>query len=90
MTNCTFTSCTDTEPITGYPDQPLFDGIKKFQKDKGLFQDALMDPGGETVAAINKEPASFLAEARGDQSAMSKQPFCFIAGKFVGVHGRIK
>ena len=41
--------------MTPYPDQPLFDGIKKFQKDKGLFQDALMEPEGETVTALNKE-----------------------------------
>jgi len=41
--------------MTPYPDQPLFDGIKKFQKDKGLFQDALMVPKGETVSALNKE-----------------------------------
>ena len=40
--------------MTPYPDQPLFDGIKKFQKDKGLFQDSLMVPGGETVTALNK------------------------------------
>ncbi len=44
--------------MTLYPDQPLFDGIKKLQKDKGLFQDALMEPCGETVTAINKELAN--------------------------------
>ena len=40
--------------MTPYPDQPLFDGIKKFQKDKGLYQDALMEPEGETVTALRK------------------------------------
>ncbi len=54
--------------MTPYPDQPLFDGIKKFQKDKDLFQDSLMVPKGETVTALNKE----LGKKNNNNSATAK------------------
>ncbi len=34
--------------MTPYPDQPLFDGIRGFQKAHGLKVDGIMKPGGET------------------------------------------
>ena len=40
--------------ITQYPDQPLFDGIKKFQSDHGLQKDGVMKPGGETAQTLGK------------------------------------
>lgn len=46
----------DTPPygITPYPDQPLFDGIRKFQRDNGLEIDGVMNPDGETLRAMNR------------------------------------
>ncbi len=38
--------------LTKYPDQPLFDGIKKFQADNGLKKDGVMNPGGETARTL--------------------------------------
>jgi hypothetical protein len=35
--------------LTPYPDQPLFDGIRAYQKDSDLTVDGLMMPGGETA-----------------------------------------
>ena len=45
----------DTPPygITPYPDQPLFDGIRKFQRDNGLEIDGVMNPDGETLRTMN-------------------------------------
>ncbi len=46
-----------TEPdygLTPYPDQPLFDGIRSFQKDNDLKVDGVMNPKGETEATLNK------------------------------------
>ena len=40
--------------LTGYSDERMFDGIKKFQKDKGLRVDEVMNPGGETESFLNK------------------------------------
>ena len=57
--------------MTPYPDQPLFDGIKKFQKDKGLFQDALMEPKGETVTALNKALGKLNARSAVHPAALS-------------------
>jgi peptidoglycan hydrolase-like protein with peptidoglycan-binding domain len=34
--------------VTEYPDTPLFEGIRRFQKDNGLQIDGLMRPGGPT------------------------------------------
>ncbi|MDP6643076.1 MAG: hypothetical protein QGF16_03265 [Rhodospirillales bacterium] len=41
--------------MTVYPDQRLFDGIRKFQKDNGLRIDGRMNPGGPTESALNIE-----------------------------------
>lgn len=39
--------------IDDWSDDPMFDGIKAFQKDNGLKVDGLMRPGGPTEVAIN-------------------------------------
>lgn len=39
--------------IDDWTDDPMFDGIKAFQKDNGLKVDGLMRPGGPTEVAIN-------------------------------------
>ena len=38
--------------MTPYSDERMFDGIKKFQKDKGLCVDGVMFPGYETEGAL--------------------------------------
>ena len=40
--------------ITPWPDTPMFEGIKTFQKDKDLKVDGLMKPGDPTEKALNK------------------------------------
>ena len=49
--------------LTEFPDQPMFDAIKGFQRDHGLKEDGAMKPGGETavrlgdlLAARNRRP----------------------------------
>ncbi|MFC3675439.1 peptidoglycan-binding protein [Ferrovibrio xuzhouensis] len=34
--------------LTPFPDQPLFDGIRRYQQDNSLNVDGIMKPGGET------------------------------------------
>lgn len=41
--------------MTPWPDTPMFEGIKTFQKDKDLKVDGLMKPGGPTEKALNLE-----------------------------------
>lgn len=41
--------------ITPWPDTPMFEGIKTFQKDKDLKADGLLKPGGPTEKALNRE-----------------------------------
>lgn len=43
--------------VGAWVDPPLFDGIRKFQKDNRLKLDGLMKPGGPTERAINKRLA---------------------------------
>ncbi len=40
--------------MTPYSDERMFDGMKKFQKEKGLQVDGVMRPDGETVNALDK------------------------------------
>ena len=42
--------------LTPYPDQTLFDGIRSYQKDKGLTVDGYMLPAGETEKSLNNFP----------------------------------
>lgn len=39
---------------TPWPDTPMFEGLKAFQKDQGLKPDGLMKPGGPTEKALRK------------------------------------
>lgn len=41
--------------MTPYPDAAMFNAIGKFQKERNLYQDRIMNPGGETETAMNKE-----------------------------------
>jgi len=41
--------------LTKYPDTPLFDGIKSYQRAKGLRVDGVMKPDGPTAAAMGKD-----------------------------------
>ena len=40
--------------MTEYPDEPLFQGIEKFQERYGLRRDGVMKPDGETVAKLGQ------------------------------------
>jgi|GEM_PF-6439120 len=44
--------------ITPYPDSPMIDGMKSFQKDNGLKIDGVMRPGGPTETALGKKTGS--------------------------------
>lgn len=44
--------------MTPYPDEPMFDGIKKYQRDNKLRVDGVMKPRGETEQAIDRHLAS--------------------------------
>jgi hypothetical protein len=52
--------------LTPYPDKPLFDGIRRFQKAHDLKPDGVMKPGGATERAL----AADLAER--DENAIEK------------------
>jgi peptidoglycan hydrolase-like protein with peptidoglycan-binding domain len=41
--------------ITPYPDKDIFSSILQFQKDMGLKQDSIVNPGGETERTLNRE-----------------------------------
>ncbi len=41
--------------LTPYADKGLFDGIKKYQKNKGLKVDGVMKPGGETLQTLESD-----------------------------------
>ena len=57
--------------LTPYPDQGLFDGIKKFQKDNDLTVDGVMQPAGETATALGGI-LSGLGEAKTPKPAARK------------------
>ena len=40
--------------MTEYPDEPLFQGIEKFQERHGLQKDGIMKPGGETATKLGQ------------------------------------
>lgn len=53
--------------LTPYPDQPLFDGIRDFQKDNALTVDGYMLPGGETEHSVNNSLATNGRNAKNDR-----------------------
>jgi len=50
--------------LTTYPDQPLFQGIKKFQSAHGLKKDGVMKPDGETVNTLWKKVSEEVDRSR--------------------------
>lgn len=44
--------------MTPYPDEPMFDGIRKYQHDNRLRVDGMMKPGGETESSLNQKLAA--------------------------------
>jgi hypothetical protein len=55
---------TEGVDLHDYPDEPLFKGIRKFQKDEGLKVDGVMKPGGPTENRLVRK----LSERRGRSS----------------------
>ncbi len=41
--------------ISPYPDQAIFEAIRKFQTDHGLLESGAMKPGDETEVALSRE-----------------------------------
>jgi len=41
--------------LTPYPDQPMIDGIRNFQRGHGLKADGVAKPGGSTERRLNTE-----------------------------------
>lgn len=56
--------------IDEYPDQPLIDAVKAFQRTSGLREDGVMKPGGETEAGLN---AAMRALTDGSKAAVSER-----------------
>ena len=44
---------TRNQEISPYPDDAMFTGIEKFQRDSGLRADGIMKPGGQTLKSMN-------------------------------------
>lgn len=53
--------------LTPHPDQPLFDGIRDYQKDNALTVDGYMLPGGETEQSVNFSLATSGRNAKNDR-----------------------
>lgn len=56
--------------MTPYPDEPLFDGIKSYQRANKLRVDGIMKPDGETMRSLHKT----LAQAESHEANKSDQP----------------
>ncbi|MEQ8667056.1 MAG: hypothetical protein RIC16_15160 [Rhodospirillales bacterium] len=50
--------------IDEYPDQPMIDAVKSFQRASGLRRDGVMKPGGETEATLNAKMRAVDEETR--------------------------
>ena len=51
--------------IDEYPDQPMIDAVKSFQRSSGLREDGVMKPGGETEAGLNAAMRAMNGENKG-------------------------
>ncbi|MBL8665134.1 MAG: peptidoglycan-binding protein [Candidatus Odyssella sp.] len=60
--------------LTPYPDQQLFDGVRAYQKDKGLAVDGYMLPAGETEQSVNKSLASDKMDRENDEDQGCAEP----------------
>ncbi len=58
--------------LTAYPDMPLFDGIRSYQRTKGLAVDGVIKPNGPTAAEIGKDMAA--SDTRPDAQAPTPKP----------------
>ena len=56
--------------ITEVPDGPLFEGMRRFQKDNGLKADGITKPGGSTEQLLNAALAVVTAEYGSAQAAL--------------------
>lgn len=65
--------------IRAWVDPPLFDGIRKLQKDSRLKVDGVMKPGGPTEGAINQR----LARSQGDEPGTATLR-CSVCGAWHG------
>ncbi len=59
--------------MTPYPDEPMFDGIKAYQKANRLRVDGVMKPGGETEQSMNKRVAEAQATERERYGATARR-----------------
>lgn len=59
--------------MTPYPDEPMFAGIKAYQKANNLRIDGVMQPKGETEHSINKRIAEEQAAQRGRFGATKRR-----------------
>lgn len=60
--------------LTPYPDQQLFDGIRSYQKDRGLTVDGYMLPKGETEQSVNKSLAFHSTDQKNDEEGGCAEP----------------
>lgn len=60
------------QQISPYPDQAMFTGIERFQRDNGLHVDGIMRPEGETLRAINSAPET-QANGESEKTASPEQ-----------------
>lgn len=44
--------------MTSFPDEPMFDGIRAYQRANNLRIDGVMKPGGETQTSLNRRLAA--------------------------------
>ncbi|WNK00113.1 hypothetical protein L2D14_01485 [Thalassospiraceae bacterium LMO-JJ14] len=59
--------------MTPYPDEPMFDGIKAYQKANKLKIDGVMKPGGETEQSMNERVAEAQAAERERHGATARR-----------------
>ena len=81
--------------LNEFADMHMIDGLKKFQRDKGLRVDGVMRPEGPTASALGKElakrdtrPKKGTVEGEWDfQRDMGKDPIADILERLQGRHG---
>jgi hypothetical protein len=74
--------------LTPYPDQPLFDGIRAYQKDKGLTVDGYMLPNGETEQSVNLSLATSPRDGENAEAACADPAVYRLPGWLGGSQGR--
>lgn len=75
--------------FTGYPDTPLFEGVERFQKDKGLQIDGIVKPNGPTERAMQRALQEKFLNANGvDGSGLTRQFDRYNDQSFYGANNR--